>query len=124
MWQRSGFRDYHLSHRRKLHDLRVDLDKAVNEIGVRCLPYPEKGSTIGKIVIWFTKEIQALPNVIAKANKNFLVYSLVGVLKMLQEHAGCRHVDGLEGIMTTCDASILDEVPEDIAKFSAYIVKR
>jgi hypothetical protein len=58
----------------------VELDKAVNEIGVRCLPYPGKGSTIGEIIEWFNKEIQALPNSIAKANKNFLVYCLVGVL--------------------------------------------
>jgi hypothetical protein len=65
----------------------VELVKAVNEIGVICLPYPEKVSTIGEITAWFNMEIQALLDVIAKANKNFLVYRLVGVLKMLQEHA-------------------------------------
>jgi seryl-tRNA synthetase len=78
--EQKKFWDYRLSHRRKLHDLHVELDKAVNEIGVRCLPYPGKGSTIGEIIEWFNKEIQALPNSIAKANKNFLVYCLVGVL--------------------------------------------
>jgi hypothetical protein len=102
----------------------VDLEKAVNDIGVKCISYPEKGSTISEIVVWFTKEIQVLPNMIGKANKNFLAYCLVRVLKILQEHVGCRHVDGLEGIMTVCDASILDEVPEDIAKLLAHIVKR
>jgi hypothetical protein len=35
------FRDYHVSHHRKLHDLRVELEGAVNEIGVKCLPYPK-----------------------------------------------------------------------------------
>jgi hypothetical protein len=43
---------------------------------------------------------------------------------MLQEHARCRHVDGLESIMAACDASILDEVPENISKLSARIIKR
>jgi hypothetical protein len=38
----------------------VGLEKAVNEIGARCLPYPEKGSTIGQIAGLFGKEIQAL----------------------------------------------------------------
>jgi hypothetical protein len=57
----------------------------MNEIGVRCLSYPKKGSTISAIMAWFTQEIQALSDAIAKANKNFLVYCLVGVLKMLQE---------------------------------------
>jgi hypothetical protein len=36
--------------------------------------------------VWFDEEIKALPNEIAKANKNFLVYCLVGVLKMLHGH--------------------------------------
>jgi hypothetical protein len=116
------FWDYRLGHRWKLCKLRVNLDGAVNEIGVRCLPYPRKGSTISKIFTWFDKEIQALPNAIAKANKNFLVYCLVGVLKMLQGHAECHHVDGLEAIMRSCDASTL-EVPNDIAKLATHIVK-
>jgi hypothetical protein len=61
---------------------------------------------------------------IAKANKNFLVYCLVGVLKMLQGHAKCRHIDGLGAVMNSCDASILDEVLDNIAKLSACIMKR
>jgi hypothetical protein len=65
-----------------------------------------------------------LPDVIAKANKNFLVYCLVGVLKMLQGQAKCRHIDGLGSIMNSCGASILDEVLDDIVMLSACIVKR
>jgi hypothetical protein len=102
----------------------VELEKAVNEIGAKCMQYPEKGSTIGKITAWFNKEIHPLPDMIARANKNFLVCCLVGVLKMLQEHTQCRHLDGLGNIMSACDASILDEVPEDTPKLSALIVKR
>jgi hypothetical protein len=65
-----------------------------------------------------------LPDVIAKANKNFLVYCLVGVLKMLQGQGKCRHIDGLGSIMNSCGASILDEVLDDIVMLSACIVKR
>jgi hypothetical protein len=43
------FRDYRVSHRRKLHDLRIELEGAMNEIGVKCLSYPKKGCTIGDI---------------------------------------------------------------------------
>jgi hypothetical protein len=64
-----------------------------------------------------------LPNAIAKANKNFIAYCLVGVLKMLQEHAQCSHVKGLEPVMAACDASIFNEVPEDVVKLSAPILK-
>jgi hypothetical protein len=59
-----------------------------------------------------------------KANKNFLVYCLLEVLKMLQGHAKCHHIDGLGAIMNSYDASIFDEVLDNIAKLSAHIVKR
>jgi hypothetical protein len=88
------------------------------------MSYPGKGSTISEIVAWFDKEIHVLPNVIVNANKNFLVYCLFGVLKTLQGHAECHHVDGLDAIMSSCDGSILDEIPDDIGKLTAHIVKR
>jgi hypothetical protein len=102
----------------------VELVGAVNEIGAKCLPYPKKGSTIGDIVAWFTKEIEAFASAIAEANKNFIVYCLVGVMKMLQEHAQCSHVKGLEHVLAVCDASIFNEVSKDIVKLSARIVKK
>jgi hypothetical protein len=43
---------------------------------------------------------------------------------MLHGHVQCCHVDGLDVIMSSCDASILDEIPNDIAKLAAHIVKR
>jgi hypothetical protein len=116
--------DYRLGHHKKLRELHANLEGALNEIGARCLPYLRKGSTISEVIAWFEKEIWALPDVIAKANKNSFVCCLVGVLKMLQGHVKCRHIYGLGAIMNSCDASILDEGPDDIAKLSARIVKR
>jgi hypothetical protein len=43
----------------------------MNEIGGRCLPHPEKGSTISEIVEWFDKEIRALLGAITKATRTF-----------------------------------------------------
>jgi hypothetical protein len=74
--------------------------------------------------VWFDKEIQALPNVIVKANKIFFVYCLVGVMNMLYENVECHHLDGLNAIMSSYDASILDKIPIDITKLVACIVKR
>jgi hypothetical protein len=51
------FQDYRVGHRKRLRELHVNLKKAVNEIGVRCLPYPRKNSTIGEVISWFYKEI-------------------------------------------------------------------
>jgi hypothetical protein len=88
----------------------------VNEIGVRCLSYPPKKSTIGEVITWFDKEIKALPHTSQD-------YCFVRVLKMLQGHALCHHVDGLDAIMSSCNASILDKIPNDITKLTVCIVK-
>jgi hypothetical protein len=81
------FWDYYIGHHKRLRELCGDMEKAVNEIGVWCLSYPPKNSTIGEVITWFDKEIKALHDAIAMANKNFLVYCLIRVLKMLQGHA-------------------------------------
>jgi hypothetical protein len=122
--EQKKFQDYHLGHRRRLRELRVNSEGALNEIVVHCLPYPGKSSSIREIIAWFDKKIQTLPDAIVKGNKDFLVYCLLGVLKMLQGHAECRHVDGLDAIKSSCDGSILDEKPNDIVKLAARIVKR
>jgi hypothetical protein len=62
--------------------------------------------------------------VIVKANKNFLVYCLLGVPKMLYENVKCCHLDELDAIMSSCDASFLDEISDETARLSARIVKR
>jgi hypothetical protein len=40
------------------------------------------------------------------------------------EGAECCHLDGLDAIMSSCDASILDEISDQIVKHVARIVKR
>jgi hypothetical protein len=46
----SKFQDYHVYHCKKLRDFHFNLEKAVNEFGASCLPYPRKGSTIVKLL--------------------------------------------------------------------------
>jgi hypothetical protein len=111
-------------HREKLHEFLANMEKAVNEIGVQCMPYPGKNSTISKFVGWFDKEIQAMPSAIAKANNNFLCYYIAGVLRMLYESANCSHIEELQTIMNSCNASILDDIPDDLGKLSRRIVRK
>jgi hypothetical protein len=91
---RTKFQDYRVCHRKKLHEFQTNLEKEVNKLGVKCLLYPVKNSTIGEVVGWLDKEIKPLPAAIVKANKNFICYCVVGVLRMLYEN-GCNHVEGL-----------------------------
>jgi hypothetical protein len=119
-----GFHDYCIHHRKKLREVQINLEKEMNEIGGWCLPYPGKGSTIDEIVEWFDKEIWALLGAITKANQNFLCYCLVGVLRMLYENADCDHLDWLEAIMNSYDASLLNGRPDEIAKLLGCIVRK
>jgi hypothetical protein len=122
--ERKRFQDYHIHHCKKLRELWINLAKVVNVIGVQCLPHLGKGSTIGEIVEWFDKEIQALPSTITKVNMNFLCYCLAGVLRMLRKNANYDHLEGLEVIMNSCDAPLLNDIPDEIAKLSGHIVRR
>jgi hypothetical protein len=83
-----------------------------------------KNSTIGEVVEWFDKEIQSLSGAIANVNKNFLCYCIAGILRLLYENANCGHIEGLEAIMNSCYASILDDIPEEIGKLSGCIVRK
>jgi hypothetical protein len=43
---------------------------------------------------------------------------------MLKGHAKCHHVNGMDAIMSSCDGSILGEIPNDVAMLAACTVKR
>jgi hypothetical protein len=117
------FEDYRVRHRKKLHGFQINLEKVVNEFGVKCLPYPGENNTIGEVVGLFDEENKALPTAIAKENKNSVYYCLVGILQMLYE-IGCGHVEGLQAVMASCDASILEDLLDEIAKLTGRIVKK
>jgi hypothetical protein len=117
------FQDYRVHHRNKLHEFRTNLEKAVNKFGVKCLPYQGENSPINEVVGWFDRETQALSTAIVKANKNFVCYCIAGVPRMLYEN-GCGHVEGLQTVMTSCDVSILDDIPEETGKLIGRIVKK
>jgi hypothetical protein len=105
----------------------------VNEFGVRCPPYLEKSSTISDgvgwfdkeidRVGWFDKEIKALSATIAKVNKNFVCFVVARVLRTLCDN-GCGHVEGLQTIMSSRDASISEDPPEEITKLTGHLVRK
>jgi hypothetical protein len=46
------------------------------------------------------------------------------VLRMLYKNANCCHIEELQTIMNSCDASILDDIPDEIGKLSEGIVRK
>jgi hypothetical protein len=53
-----------------------------------------------------------------------MCYCLIGVLQRLYKNVDSGHIEELEAITNLCDASILDDIPEEIEKLSGRIVKR
>jgi hypothetical protein len=113
------------SHIPKFENLGCDihLENPVNEFGAGCLPYPRKKSTIDSKIMWFDNEIKALPATIAKAIKNFVCYAVVGILRMLYDN-GCDHIEGLQTVMASYDASILQHLSEELTKLTGRLVKK
>jgi hypothetical protein len=95
----------------------------MNEFDTSSLPYPGKGSTISEIIGWFNEEIKAPLATIAKANKNFVCYDIVGVLWTLYD-SSCEHLERLQSIMALCDASILEDLSLELSKLTCRIVQK
>jgi hypothetical protein len=110
-------------HHQKLCELRFKLESAVREFGAWCLPFPGRGSAIREIVGWFDKEIKSLLNTFVKANKNFMCYAVVCVLRMLYD-SGCDHMAEVQDLMTSCDATILEDLPPELLKLACRLVKK
>jgi hypothetical protein len=122
--EQNFFWDYHIGHHKRLHELHMNLEKDVNEIGVWCLPYPGKGQyhKWNHRAVWQGNSSAAERD--CEGEQEFLVYCFGGVLNMLYENAECCHLDVLNANMGSCDDSILDEILNDIAKLAVCILKR
>jgi hypothetical protein len=107
----------------KLRDLCFKLEKAMNEFGAQCLPYPGKGSTIDDIIGWFDEEIKVLPATFTKANKFFACYAIIDVLRMLYD-SSCDHLSELQMLMSSCDALLLDDLPLELMKLIGHLVQK
>jgi hypothetical protein len=59
---------------------------------------------------------------VVKATKNFVCFAIVGVLRMLYENC-CDHVEELQIIMEF-DASILEDLSEELVKLNGLLVKK
>jgi hypothetical protein len=118
-----NFQRYQVQHCKKLHDLWFNLENVLGDLGVQCLPYPGKGRTIGDIVRWFDGEVKSLPATFMKANKNFACYAIAGVLRMLQE-ASCKHLPELHSLAASNDASLLDDIPSEVAKITSQLMRK
>jgi hypothetical protein len=68
-------------------------------------------------------EVIAVMDTIWRLNDNFIVFSIKGVLSMLNGK-GCQEMGQLHDLVGSCDAMVLENVPDDVHKLADQIVRR
>jgi hypothetical protein len=101
--------------RKKLAELRQDMEESIATLGGLCMYFPTTNATISDMLEWFWTEVQSLPTTFAECNENITCFALIDVFKMLAG-VGCEHLPELRKSALSCDASLLQDVPDDHGK--------
>jgi hypothetical protein len=107
--------------RKRLAELQHEMEVWVAALGGRCAEFPTNASVFD-FLGWFQAEIAAMPTAFVECNKNITCYALIGVLQMLARE-GCEHVLELKKLALSCDASLIQEFPTDVAWTARKLVK-
>jgi hypothetical protein len=90
-------------------------------VKVQCLPFPDKGAKVEEMINWVAREVKAVPDTVWRLNDNFAILGIEGVLSMLNNE-GCRELGQLHDLAGSCDAAVLEDLPEDVHKLLGQIV--
>jgi hypothetical protein len=83
------------------------------EVKAQCLPFPAKDMKVEKMINWVAGEVQTMPITIWQLNNNFGILAIEGILIMLNKE-GCQKLSHLRGLATSSDASVLQDIPDDV----------
>jgi hypothetical protein len=97
--------------RKKLAELRCNMDTSVATLGGRSAEFPTDAS-LSDFLEWFRAEVAAMLTAFAECNENITCYALIGVFQMLAGE-GCEHLLELKKLALSCDASILQDFPAE-----------
>jgi hypothetical protein len=106
---------------KKLAELHRDTKASVVALEGRCVEFPADAS-VSDLLEQFWVEVAAMPTTFAKCNENITCYMLIGIFRMLVGE-GCEHLPELKKLVLSCDASLLEDFPEDLAQIAKRLVK-
>jgi hypothetical protein len=118
-----SYTEYRQTARHRLRDLHEEVALSFEEVKVQCLPFPDKGAKVEEMIDWVVGEVKAVPDIVWRLNDNFTVLGIEGVLSMLHGE-GFQELGRLRDLAGSSDASVLEEVPEDVRKLARRIVWR
>jgi ElaB/YqjD/DUF883 family membrane-anchored ribosome-binding protein len=106
---------------KKLADLRGNTEASVAALWGRCVEFPYD-AFVSDLLKWFQVEVAAMPIAFAECNDNITCYALIGIFEMLVGE-GCDHLAELKKLALSCDASLLEDFPEDLGRIAKRLVK-
>jgi hypothetical protein len=76
---------------------------------------------VKEIIDWVVREVKAVSDTLWQLNDNFSVLGIEGVLNVLNGE-GCQELGRLHDLATSHDATVLEDVPEDMHKLAGWIM--
>jgi hypothetical protein len=86
-----SYTKYHQNVHSRLHDLHKTLASSDDEVKAQCMPFPNIGVIVEKMIDWVGEEIKAVPDTVWWLNNNFAILAIEGVLSMLHGE-GCQEL--------------------------------
>jgi hypothetical protein len=108
-----SYPEYLQSVRHRLRELHETMASSFNEVQVWCFPFPNGAVKVEEMIEWVTKVVKTVSSTIWQLNDNFTVLDVEGVLNMLNNE-GCHELGRLRELAASSDASVLQDVPENV----------
>jgi hypothetical protein len=118
-----SYTEYYQNVCSELHDLHETLASSFEEVKAQCMPFPNKGVIVEKMIDWVGEEIKVVSDTVWRLNDNFTILAIESVLNMLHGE-GCQELSRLRDLATSRDVVVLENVPEDMRKLAGWIVQR
>jgi hypothetical protein len=114
---------YHQTVCRRLRELHEIVASSFDEVKAQCLPFPDKGAKVEEMINWVVGKVKVVTDTVWWLNDNFTVLGIEGILNMLNGE-GCQELNRLHDLAASCNAAILEDVPEDVHRLAGWIVRR
>jgi hypothetical protein len=84
-----------------------------DEVKAWSFPFPGWGVKVDEMIDWVIREVKTVSDIYWQSNDNFAILAIQGIFNMLHNE-WCRELGCPHGLSTSSDASVLQDVPDDV----------
>jgi hypothetical protein len=108
-----SYMKYRQTVHRQHRELHETITSSFDEVQAQCFPFPDKGVKVEEMIDWVVGEVKVVSDTVWRLNDNFAILGIKGVLNMLNDE-GCQELYRLHDLAASHDATVLEDVPEDV----------